>query len=128
MLTISELARFVGVTARAIRHYHAKGLLPEPARDASGYRRYDTKAVVDLIRIKALADAGVPLARVHELMAADPDEFAEAVHEIEKDINARIRELQAHRKRIAQLAAGETLVLPAEVVAYLDRLRALRHR
>ena len=36
MLTISQLAAYAGVTVRAVRHYHAKGLLPEPERDAPG--------------------------------------------------------------------------------------------
>src|SRR5207253_1241602 len=46
MLTIGELASYAGVTVRAVRHYHAKGLLPEPERDHSGYRRYGAAAVV----------------------------------------------------------------------------------
>ena len=50
------------MTIRTIRHYHQRGLLAEPARDASGYRRYEAQAVIDLIRIRTLADAGVPLA------------------------------------------------------------------
>ena len=70
MLTISQLASYAGVTIRAVRHYHAKGLLPEPERDHSGYRRYDAAAVVELIRIRTLVDAGVPLSRVRELLAA----------------------------------------------------------
>jgi len=45
MLTISELASYAGVTVRAVRHYHAKGLLAEPERDHSGYRRYGAAAV-----------------------------------------------------------------------------------
>ena len=64
MLTISQLAAYAGVTVRAVRHYHQIGLLPEPARDGSGYRTYDAAAVVRLIRIRTLAEAGVPLARV----------------------------------------------------------------
>ena len=32
MLTISQLAAYTGVTVRTVRHYHAKGLLPEPER------------------------------------------------------------------------------------------------
>ena len=48
MLTIGQLAAYAGVTVRTVRHYHAKGLLPEPARDHSGYRRYDAAAVVAL--------------------------------------------------------------------------------
>jgi DNA-binding transcriptional MerR regulator len=125
MLTISELAGFVGVTVRAVRHYHARGLLPEPERDVSGYRRYGAQAVVDLIRIKTLAEAGVPLSRVSELMDAGPEQFAQAVEQIDRDLRAKIRELKLHRERVAQLAAGENLVLPAEVVDYLGRLRAL---
>jgi DNA-binding transcriptional MerR regulator len=78
MLTIGEVASYAGVTVRAVRHYHAKGLLPEPKRDHSGYRRYDAAAVVELIRIRTLAEAGVPLARVRELLQADATEFAAA--------------------------------------------------
>jgi DNA-binding transcriptional MerR regulator len=124
MLTISQLASYAGVTVRAVRHYHAKGLLPEPERDYSGYRRYDAKAVVELIKIRTLAEAGVPLARVQELLDADEEEFASAVAEIDRRLRREIRELQEHRQRIAKLAAGDSLALPDEVVHYLDQLRA----
>jgi len=123
MLTISQLAAYAGVTVRAVRHYHAKRLLPEPERDHSGYRRYDAAAVVELIRIRTLADAGVPLSRVQELLAADAEEFAAAVEDIDRRLRSEIREKQRHRERIAQLAAGDSLALPPEAVAYLDRLR-----
>ena len=125
MLTISQLASYAGVTVRAVRHYHAKGLLPEPERDASGYRRYDAAAVVELVRIRTLADAGVPLAKVQELLVAGDAEFAVAVDEIDRRLRAEIRERQRHRERIAQLAAGESLALPPEAVSYLTRLRSL---
>lgn len=78
MLTIGQLAAYAGVTIRAVRHYHRIGLLAEPERDASGYRTYDAAAVVHLIRIRTLAQAGVPLARVRELLEADPETFADA--------------------------------------------------
>lgn len=125
MLTISQLAAYAGVTVRAVRHYHAKGLLPEPERDHSGYRRYDAAAVVELIRIKTLAEAGVPLARVQELLTADEEDFAAAIEEIDRRLRAEIRERQRHRERVAQLAAGDRLALPPEAVDYLDRLREL---
>lgn len=125
MLTISQLARYVGVTVKAVRHYHRIGLLPEPSRDGSGYRRYDAAAVVTLIRINILAQAGVPLARVQELLAAGPEEFARAVGEIDRKLAAEVERLRTHRERIARLAAGDLLALPDVVVAYLDRLRAL---
>jgi DNA-binding transcriptional MerR regulator len=124
-LTISQLASYAGVTVRAVRHYHAKGLLPEPERDHSGYRRYNAHAVVELIRIRTLADAGVPLARVRELLAAGEEAFCAAVADIDQRLRAEIKERQRHRERIAQLAAGDSLALPPEAVAYLDRLREL---
>jgi DNA-binding transcriptional MerR regulator len=123
MLTISQLAAYAGVTVRAVRHYHAKGLLPEPDRDRSGYRRYDATAVVDLIRIRTLAEAGVPLSRVRELLAAGEEEFAAAVADIDRRLRAEIRERQRHRERIAHLAAGDSLALPPEAVAYLRRMQ-----
>ncbi|MCX4391593.1 MerR family transcriptional regulator [Streptomyces sp. NBC_00053] len=125
MLTIGELASYAGVTVRAVRHYHAKGLLPEPERDHSGYRRYGAGAVVELVKIRTLAEAGVPLAHVRELLQADEEEFAAAVEDIDKRLRAEIRERQRHRERIARLAAGDSLALPEEVVEYLDRLRVL---
>jgi DNA-binding transcriptional MerR regulator len=128
MLTIGQLAAYAGVTVRAVRHYHAKGLLPEPERDHSGYRRYDAGAVVELVKIRTLADAGVPLSRVRELLAAGEDEFAEAVEEIDRRLRAEIQERRRHRKRIAKLAAGDSLALPPEAVAYLERMRELGFR
>lgn len=125
MLTISQLASYAGVTVRAVRHYHQIGLLAEPGRDRSGYRSYDAAAVVRLIRIRVLADAGVPLARVQELLVAGPDEFTRAVEEIDTVLRADIRRLQRNRERIAKLAAGDNLALPQSVVDYLDRLRGL---
>lgn len=125
MLTIGELASYAGVTVRAVRHYHAKGLLPEPERDHSGYRRYGADAVVELIRIRTLAEAGVPLARVRELLRAGEEEFAAAIADIDRRLRAEIRERQRHRERISRLASGDGLALPPEVVEYLDRLRAL---
>ena len=125
VLTISQLAAYSGVTVRAVRHYHQIGLLPEPARDVSGYRRYDAAAVVRLIRIRTLAEAGVPLGRVQELLEADPAVFAEAVAQLDADLREDIRRLQRNRQRISRLAAGDSLSLPQVVVDYLDRLRGI---
>ncbi len=125
MLTIGQLAAFAGVTVRAVRHYHAKGLLAEPERDWSGYRTYPASAAVELVRIRTLAQAGVPLSRVRELLAADEEGFAAGIERIDGRLRAQIRELQQHRQRIARLAAGDALALPPEMVAYLERMREL---
>ncbi|TGB00653.1 MerR family transcriptional regulator [Streptomyces sp. MZ04] len=125
MLTISRLAATAGVTVRTVRHYHHVGLLPEPERDASGYRRYSAQAVVDLIRIRTLADAGVPLARIDALLHAQPAEFAATVTDIDAELQRKIDQLTEYRRRITDLDSGERLVLPPEVVAILDRMRGL---
>src|SRR5436309_13228607 len=112
MLTIGQLASYAGVTIRAVRHYHHIALLQEPERDASGYRTYDAVAVVRLIRIRTLAEAGVPLARVRELRDADPQTFAAATTQIERSLHAQIRPLPEHRRQIAQLGSGDSLARP----------------
>ena len=125
MITIGQLAAYAGVTIKAIRHYHRRGLLAEPPRDSSGYRRYRAEHATDLVKIKTLAEAGVPLARIKELLAADPDRFAAAIAEIDRTLQQRAEHLQRARERIARLDAGDRLFVSAEVADFLDRLREL---
>jgi DNA-binding transcriptional MerR regulator len=125
MITIGQLAAYAGVTIKAVRHYHKRGLLVEPSRDSSGYRRYSAEHAIDLIKIKTLAEAGVPLARIKELLAASPDRFAAAITEIDRNLQERAKELRRTRERIARLSAGDRLFVSADVADYLDRLREL---
>lgn len=124
-LTIGQLAAFSGVTIRAIRHYHQTGLLEEPPRDASGYRRYGAKHAIRLVKIKTLAQAGVPLGRIGELLTAPPDRFATAIAEIERRLQERVEELLHARDQIGRLRAGDRLFLADDVADFLDRLRQL---
>ncbi|MFD3824968.1 MerR family transcriptional regulator [Streptomyces sp. NPDC058625] len=122
MITIGQLAGYVGVSIKTIRVYHDKGLLPEPDRDASGYRRYGANDVIDLIKIRTLAEAGVPLARVRDLKSATDDEFQQALREIDNELTDRIRGLRTTQGRLRQLAAGQLAPLPTEVGAHLECL------
>jgi DNA-binding transcriptional MerR regulator len=123
MLTIGQLAGYAGVTVRTVRHYHQIGLLSEPDRDASGYRRYNATAVVSLIRIRTLANAGVPLSEIARLLDADPATFAEAIQRIDRNLAGEIVRLQATRAQIAQLTDTDSAALPPEASFYLGRLR-----
>jgi DNA-binding transcriptional MerR regulator len=125
MITIGQLAAYAGVTIKAVRHYHKRGLLEEPPRDSSGYRRYTAQHAIDLVKIKTLAEAGVPLARVKELLAASPDRFAAGISEVDRTLQERAKELRRTRERIARLSAGDRLFVSADVADYLDRLREL---
>ncbi|MFI6338725.1 MerR family transcriptional regulator [Streptomyces sp. NPDC050535] len=122
MITIGQLARYVGVSIKTIRVYHDKGLLPEPDRDASGYRRYGASDAIDLIKIRTLAEAGVPLARIRDLRSATDEEFQRALREIDAELDSRIRGLRSTQGRLRQLAAGRLAPQPTEVGAYLKDL------
>jgi DNA-binding transcriptional MerR regulator len=124
-ITIGQLADYAGVTVKAVRHYHSRGLLEEPARDSSRYRRYTAEHAIHLVKIKTRAEAGVPLARIKELLSAGPDRFAAAIAEIDRNLQARAKELLRTRERIARLGAGDRLFVSAEVADFLDRLREL---
>src|SRR5918997_2962917 len=125
MLTISQLAAYAGVSVRTVRWYHQRGLLPEPARDSSGYRRYTGQAVIDLVRISTLAGAGVPLARVGALLEADEAEFKAAVTELDAELADRITALQQRRADLAQLPSAERLCVPDKVAELLEVERAI---
>lgn len=124
-LTISQLAKHVGVTVRAVRHYHELGLLSEPTRDGSGYRRYGADAVIRLTRIKILAEAGVPLSQIETLTQASAKTFATAITDIKADITKRIADLQKTKRHLDALQAGDRLFVSeavANCLAYMRRI------
>lgn len=125
MITIGQLADYAGVTIKAVRHYHRRGLLDEPPRDSSGYRRYTAVDALRLVKIKTLADAGVPLARVKELLDAGPETFVEAIADIDRTLRDRAEDIQRTRERLARLHPGDRLFVSKEAADYLDRLREL---
>jgi DNA-binding transcriptional MerR regulator len=125
VITIGQLADYAGVTVKTVRHYHQRGLLEEPPRDSSGYRRYTARHATDLVKIRTLAEAGVPLARVEHLLAGNAEEFTAAIAEIDQALEERAEDICRVRTRLAQLRAGDHLFVSAEVAAYLDRLRQL---
>lgn len=125
MLTIGQLARHTGVPARTIRFYHAKGVLPEPARDQSGYRRYTAHNAATLIKIRIMGAAGVPLADIPRLLGATPAQLQTAVRDIQQRLDQRIQELQDTRVRLRELAVSSTNLLPDGVPEYLKNLREI---
>lgn len=125
MITIGQLAQYVGVSTKTIRVYHAKGLLPEPPRDESGYRRYSAEDLVELVKIRTLAEAGLPLATIARLSAGSPAELQDAAATAVTELSARIERLTATLARLQRLAAGTSPFLPPEVEQHLLHLRDL---
>lgn len=123
MITIGQLARYAGVTIKAVRHYHKVGLLEEPARDHSGYRRYSARDAIDLVKIRTLAEAGLPLARVKELLKADEEEFASSITEIDEALRRKQEEIRLARERVVRLRQGNALFLTPGAAGMLKRLK-----
>lgn len=67
-LTVSGLARQVGVSPHAVRYYERLGLLRAAARTAAGYRRYDEDAVGRLRLVKGAQRVGLRLREIAELL------------------------------------------------------------
>lgn len=124
-LTIGQAAAFVGVTVKTVRHYHRLGLVAEPERDGSGYRRYGSDELLRLVQARTLAAAGVPLAEIGDLLDADPERFAAALSDVHRRLTERIEDLIARRDTLHRLAHGDRALLPDRACAVLDRLADL---
>ena len=108
MLRIGEVAELAGVSTRTIRHYHQIGLLPEPIRAANGYRGYHPKDVVLVLRIRRLAETGLHLDEIKNVLAAERGrEPRDILIELDKDLAEQERRIRARRKRIAELLAKQ---------------------
>ncbi|MFJ5223706.1 MerR family transcriptional regulator [Streptomyces sp. NPDC088400] len=106
-MRIGEIAALVGVTSRAVRHYHHLGLLPEPARRANGYRDYTVRDAVLLARIRRLTELGLGLDEVRDVLADDAGgELAEVLGELDADLARQEAEIRARRRRLAELMAN----------------------
>lgn len=66
--TIGEAARTAGVSARAIRLYESKGLLPEAERTGSGYRVLTDVHIDALEFIRRGRSLGLSLDAIAEIM------------------------------------------------------------
>lgn len=67
-MRIGEAATKAGVEASAIRFYESNGVLPEPDRTESGYRRYGDNQV-ELIRfVKRARSLEIPLADIRQIV------------------------------------------------------------
>ncbi|MFG2482641.1 MerR family transcriptional regulator [Streptomyces virginiae] len=121
-MRIGEIAAVVGVTTRAIRHYHHVGLVPEPERRPNGYRAYSLRDAVLLARVRRLTELGLSLDEVRDVLADDAGrELAEVLTELDADLARQEAEIQERRRRLAVLLAAG----PGEVEPLSPGLAAL---
>ena len=141
-MRVTQIADLAGTTPRAVRHYHRLGLLSVPPTVRGG-REYGVEHLARLLRIRWLADGGLSLRQVAEILASDPasDEPpvspAEArrrrvLHDLRAargTIEAQRRSLDEQAQRvdelIARVEAGEALApVPAALTRFYDAIEA----
>ncbi|MEV8591718.1 MerR family transcriptional regulator [Streptomyces sp. NPDC052012] len=118
-MRIGEIAAAVGVTTRAVRHYHHLGLLPEPERRGNGYRDYTLRHAVVLARIRRLTELGLGLAEVRDVLADDAGkDLVEVLTELDEDLarqEAAIRERRARLRALLESEGGVSAEGPVSV-------------
>jgi DNA-binding transcriptional MerR regulator len=105
-MRIGEIAVLVGLTTRAIRHYHHIGLLPEPERRPNGYRTYSIRDAVLLARVRRLTELGLSLDEVRDALADDDGrELAEVLKDLDADLARQEADIRERRRRLGALLA-----------------------
>ena len=118
-MRIGELARESGITAKTVRYYEGIGLMSEPPREDSGYRRYGPD---DLSRLRFIVGAkqlGLSLEEIRDVLDVSGPHAVSCGHVLAM--------LEARRDRI-----GAWMRRAEEVHAELERTirtsrRRLRH-
>jgi len=116
---IGELAAVAGLTPKTLRFYERAGILPEPARQPSGYRDYDDAARARLRFVKAAQAAELTLAEIRQVIAAR-DRSGPPCHHVADlldahagDLDHRIAELSALREDVRRLRERADALDPA---------------
>src|SRR5215470_5021465 len=115
-LTVSQLARATGMSAKTIRYYEQIGVLPAPRRNAAGYRQYSRHDVHRLLFIRRARALGLSLANLKALTAElDSGECL--------TMRPRLHALVTEQLRTVQQQIAEFHVLERQLTQVLKRLR-----
>lgn len=108
-MTIGQLSRACGVTAKTIRYYEEAGLIASARRRANGYRDYGPRDVDTLRFVRRARRLGFPLEDISALLAlwsdrrrASADVRALALNHL-AEIDRRIAEMKTMRKALHHL-------------------------
>ncbi|MFD7467960.1 MerR family transcriptional regulator [Streptomyces tendae] len=96
---IGDAAAFAGTTPRAIRHYHAIGLLPEPERGADDRRRYGYDDMIRLLWIRKMADVGIPLEDIRTTFEPGTD-IEQSLARLEESLAAQAAVIERQRAAV----------------------------
>ncbi len=102
-MSIGKLSKSTGATIDTIRFYEKAGLLPKPARTASGYRQYSKEDEVRLVFVARARHLGFSLDEIGELL--------------------QLRTFRAGGVARVRVVAGKKLALVEQKIAELEQLR-----
>jgi DNA-binding transcriptional MerR regulator len=120
---IGDAAAFAGTTPRAIRHYHAIGLLAEPERGSDDRRRYGYDDMIRLLWIRRMADAGISLDDIHAAFKGATG-IEQSLARLEESLASKAAAIEAQRAAVHRLReVGSPLGLLSPLVT--GRLRDL---
>ena len=132
-LTVVEVSRMYGVSARMLRHYEKLGLMASERKEGYAYRVYRPEDVQRLRQILVLRKLRISLKEIGDILA-DPGPAA-AVNVFERNLaqmDGELRALHAVRDVIAEfldalkrrraLPAGEILLQDRRLMALADAL------
>lgn len=105
-LRIGDLAKRVGVTVKAVRHYEAEGLLPAARRTDAGYRYFRQEDLAVLRTITALKRMGFSLREIREVVGLVREACCPEVRpRLRNAIGAKLREIELRMENLLQLRA-----------------------
>ncbi len=111
-MRIGEVAVTAGCNIQTLRYYERRGLLPAPARSASGYREYPSDTVPLIRFIKRAQDLGFTLGEVEELLklrgakGKERRKVRSLAEAKMRDIEGKVTRLQAINRALAGLVGS----------------------
>jgi DNA-binding transcriptional MerR regulator/effector-binding domain-containing protein len=118
MYRIGEFSKIGKVTIKALRYYDEVGLLkPDWVDDATGYRMYTTKQLVELHNIQSLRQIGLPIPEIMLLRSGFDRQFL--LEQQRREVMAEIDYLKFKLSRINFLLSG----LEVENMDYLATIK-----
>ena len=108
-LLVGEVARAVGVSVQTLHYYEREGVIPPPARTASGYRQFDADVIERVRFIRKAQALGLPLDEIKHVLSlaargtSPCGRVQAALAEKLADVDRRLAELQSFRDELAHL-------------------------
>lgn len=110
MFSIGECSRITGLSVKALRLYHEKGLLvPHTVDEASGYRYYSSEDVAKARVIRRLRDMELSIADIQTILEyGEDDELSlETLTKHQEELNHKIKQYSTVVKSIHQFIQQE---------------------